>query len=75
MTKEYWDKKHVGTFDGEWAIKPSIFAEYAIKFFPKEGKVLEIGTGKGVDAGFFHSLGYEVVATDFSWDCCVKINI
>lgn len=66
MTQEYWDKKHLGTFDGDWASKPSKFSEYAVSFFPKTGKVLEIGTGKGGDANFFRSLGYEVVATDFS---------
>jgi SAM-dependent methyltransferase len=66
MTKEYWDKKHTGNFDGDWAIKPSMFAEYVVNFFPKKGRILEIGTGKGGDAGFFYSLGYEVVATDFS---------
>ena len=66
MTQAYWNKKHTGNFDGDWSNKPSIFAEYAVEFFPKEGKILEIGTGKGGDAGFFHSRGYEVVATDFS---------
>ena len=66
MTKEYWDKKHIGNFDGDWFSKPSQFAQYAVSFFPKTGKILEIGTGKGGDANFFQSLGYEVIATDFS---------
>src|SRR3989344_2011434 len=66
MTQKYWDKLHTGKFDGDWASKPSQFAEYAVNFFPKTGKILDIGTGKGGDANFFQSLGYEVVATDFS---------
>src|SRR3989344_3273286 len=66
MTQKYWDKLHTGKFDGDWASKPSQFAEYAVNFFPKTGKILEIGTGKGGDANFFQSLGYEVIATDFS---------
>ncbi len=72
MTKEYWDKKHTGTFDGDWASKASQFAEYAVSFFPKTGKILEIGTGKGGDANFFQSLGYEVIATDFSHEALKK---
>lgn len=67
MTREYWNRKFAEKgFNGDWAIKPSMFSEYAVAFFPKTGKILEIGTGNGGDANYFQSLGYEVIATDFS---------
>lgn len=66
MTQEYWDKKHSGILDSKITSEPSAFARYAVDFFPKTGKILDIGTGKGGDANFFKSLGYEVIATDFS---------
>jgi len=67
MTIEYWNKTHTEKYSkADWAYKPSIFATQAIKFFPKTGKLLEIGTGQGGDADYFQSLGYEVTATDYS---------
>ena len=67
MTVEYWNKTHTEKYSkADWSTKPSIFAEQAVKYFPEQGKVLEIGTGQGGDAEYFHSLGYEVVATDYS---------
>lgn len=66
MTREYWDKKFIQVWDNDISLIPSIFAKYAVSFFPKHGKILEIGTGKGGDANFFQLLGYEVVATDYS---------
>ena len=67
MTQEYWDKAHIEKYSkAEWAYKPSIFAEQAVKFFPKTGRLLEIGTGQGGDADYFQSLGYKVIATDYS---------
>ncbi len=67
MTKEYWNEKHTEYYKkSDWADKPTIFSQYVIKYFPKAGKILEIGTGQGRDANFFRSFGYKVVATDFS---------
>lgn len=67
MSKEYWNKKHSEDYSKtDWAYKPSIFATQAIKYFPSTGKILEIGTGQGGDAEYLHSLGYEVIATDYS---------
>ena len=67
MTSVYWNKAHVEKYSkSDWAFKPSIFAKEAIEYFPKSGKLLEIGTGQGGDADFFQSLGYEVVATDYA---------
>lgn len=67
MPKEYWDKKHATVYrQADWSNKPSIFSTQAIKYFPPSGKILDIGTGQGNDAEYFHKLGFEVVATDFS---------
>ncbi len=67
MNNEYWDKKHKEKYSKEkWAGTPSKFAAFAIDYFPKEGRILELGTGQGGDAMFFDRQGYEVIATDFS---------
>lgn len=64
--KEFWDKKLKKYSVEDWANKPSIFAEWAIQYFSKNGKILELGAGIGQDSIFFAKNGYEVVATDFS---------
>lgn len=67
MTRQYWDKIHLEKYSkADWAHQPSIFVKEVTSFFPRSGKVLEIGTGQGADAEYLHSLGYEVVATDYS---------
>ena len=48
----------------DWIDKPSLFAETAITYFPKAGKILELGAGQGQDSRFFAGRGYEVVSTD-----------
>jgi SAM-dependent methyltransferase len=48
----------------DWIDKPSLFAQDAIKYFPKSGKVLELGAGQGQDTRFFAEHGYDVVSTD-----------
>lgn len=48
----------------DWIDKPSLFAQDAIKYFPKSGKVLELGAGQGQDTRFFAERGYDVVSTD-----------
>ncbi|MDE2040962.1 MAG: class I SAM-dependent methyltransferase [Patescibacteria group bacterium] len=67
MTREYWDKKHTNDYSRkDWADKASIFSVQVVKFFPRTGNILEIGTGQGGDANYFQSLGYTVTATDYS---------
>src|SRR3989338_2155736 len=66
MSEEYWNKKHFAGWSSGVDLKPSLFVQDAVKYFPAGGRVLDIGTGKGGDANFFKSKGYEVVATDFS---------
>lgn len=67
MSEKYWDTTHLEKYkNSDWVKKSSIFSKFAVDFFLKTGKLLEIGTGQGGDANFFNLLGYEVTATDFS---------
>jgi SAM-dependent methyltransferase len=59
-----WNELHETYKEKDWVKVPSIFAEQAIDYFPKTGKVLELGAGHGQDSIFFASKGYEVVSTD-----------
>jgi len=59
-----WSDLHETYKQQDWIDKPSIFAEQAIKYFPKQGKVLELGAGQAQDGCFFALQGYEVTATD-----------
>lgn len=46
--------------------KPSLFAEWAIQYFPKNGKITDIGGGQGQDSVFFANAGYNVTLIDIS---------
>ncbi len=64
MSKEWIDIHQNVYAASDWIDKPSIFAETAVTYFPKSGKVLELGAGQGQDSRFFAERGYEVVSTD-----------
>lgn len=64
MGDNVWSDLHKTYKQQNWIDKPSIFAEQAIQYFPKSGKVLELGAGQAQDGCFFASQGYEVTATD-----------
>lgn len=64
--QKYWEGKHKKYNLADWIEKPSLFAEFAVKYFPKQGKVLDLGAGQGQDSRYFSSLGYEVISTDLS---------
>ncbi|NUM25357.1 MAG: class I SAM-dependent methyltransferase [Candidatus Buchananbacteria bacterium] len=68
MIRKFWNRKHEGyRKEHNWAKEKPIFAELCAKnYFPKTGKLLEIGCGQGRDAAFFAGLGYTVTATDIS---------
>lgn len=68
MIRKFWNRKHEGYRKGtNWANELPLFAEMCVKnYFPKTGKLLEIGCGQGRDAAFFASQGYDVTATDIS---------
>ena len=73
MTSEYWSKKHIEHYKpAHWMGRPTIFAEQVVEYFPKQGKLLDIGTGQGQDASFFQSLGYEVTGIDYA-DAAIQI--
>lgn len=59
-----WKSFHINYRDQEWVDKPSIFAEEALPYFCKTGRVLDLGAGVGQDSLYFTGKGYEVVSTD-----------
>ncbi len=61
----HWDHRREAYQTLGLADKPSIFAETAVAYFPKDARVLELGAGNGQDSRFFASEGFEVVSTDF----------
>lgn len=65
---ELWNKKQHKYDQEDWVDKPSIFATWAIQFFPPQGKLLEAAAGNGQDGRFFAKQGFQVTSTDFSPD-------
>jgi len=59
-----WKELHSNYQEQDWIEKPSLFAETAIHYFPKSGRILELGAGHGQDSIFFAKRGYDVVSTD-----------
>ena len=70
---DWWNTKHHKYASEDWIDKPSIFAQWSIKYFPKNGKILELGAGHGQDSRYFSENGYEVLSTDFS-DSAIKFQ-
>jgi len=64
--KKYWEEKHLRYSKQDWIGKPTLFAQFAFKYFPSQGSVLDLGCGHGQDSRFFAENGYEVVGTEFS---------
>lgn len=64
--KKYWEVKHIRYSKKDWIDKPTIFAKFALPYFPKNGKILDLGCGQGQDSRFFANKNYEVVATEYS---------
>lgn len=71
--KKYWKDIHKIYSKKDWINKPAIFAEFVLKYFPKKGKLLELGAGQGRDSRFFAKKGYKVVSTDLS-EYALKIS-
>jgi SAM-dependent methyltransferase len=65
MSKQYWTKAHASYSQVDWIKKPSHFAKFAIQYFPKDGKILDLGAGQGQDSRFFAKSGYQVTSTDY----------
>ncbi|MGZ6005794.1 MAG: methyltransferase domain-containing protein, partial [Candidatus Saccharimonadales bacterium] len=64
MDKNIWSDLHRLYSQQDWVDKPSIFAQTAIKYFPKSGSILELGAGQAQDSRFFAEQGYKVTSTD-----------
>jgi len=65
-SKKFWDE-HFKKMDEEgWSDYPSLFAQFSISYFPKDGKILDLGAGVGGDSRYFASYGYRVTSTDIS---------
>lgn len=64
MDDKNWTNLHKNYSKQDWIRKPSIFAEQAVEYFPKQGKILEIGSGHGQDGLFFASHDFSVISTD-----------
>lgn len=65
-TKDFWEEWWEKEDENGWDDTPSIFAQFAISYFPKEGRLLELGAGLGKDSRYFAQHGLYVVSTDFS---------
>jgi len=68
-----WKLIHKKYARAEWIQKPTLFAKFAIRYFPPHGAVLDLGAGQGQDSRFFATRGYRVVSTDFS-PLAIKIS-
>ncbi|HTH71977.1 MAG TPA: methyltransferase domain-containing protein [Candidatus Pristimantibacillus sp.] len=60
-----WKKHHQKYYKAaDWIDKPALFAQDAISYLPKTGKILDLGAGQGQDSRYFAEHGYDVVSTD-----------
>lgn len=64
MDSRRWVNKHEDYSKQDWVTKPSIFAKQAFEYFPKSGRILELGAGHGQDGIYFASRGFDVLSTD-----------
>lgn len=64
MDNKNWTNLHKNYSKQDWINKPSIFAEQSLEYFPKHGRLLEIGAGHGQDGIYFASRGFDVTSTD-----------
>lgn len=73
MLKDYWKKTHEIYSKKDWINNTTIFAQFAVGYFPKQGKLLDLGAGQGQDSRYFAELGYDVTSTDIS-DSALKLS-
>jgi SAM-dependent methyltransferase len=73
MLKDYWKKTHEIYSKKDWINNTTIFAQFALGYFPKRGKLLDLGAGQGQDSRYFAKLGYDVISTDTS-DFALKLS-
>ncbi len=63
-TKNHWISKLADYDKASWSTAHTVFSLETKKYFPKTGRILELGAGLGQDSKWFESLGYDVVASD-----------
>lgn len=73
MLKDYWKKTHEIYSKKDWINNTTIFAQFAVVYFTKQGMLLDLGAGQGQDSRYFAKLGYDVTSTDIS-DLALKIS-
>lgn len=64
--ESFWNQKYSKESERRKPSNHSAFVESCLQYFPKQGRILELGTWGGEDALFLSRKGYSVVATDFS---------
>lgn len=67
MNDSYWTDKRKA-YEKSEGLAPSIFAEFAIAYFPERGAILELGAGRGQDSIYFAEQSYRVESTDLVLD-------
>lgn len=65
MYRMVWERRYLNVKSAEGR-KPSLFSSEVIGYFPRQGKILELGAAFGQDSRFFAERGYDVVGTDFA---------
>lgn len=63
---EYWNAKHKRYANTDWIAQPSLFAQFAETYFPRQGHILDLGAGQGQDTRYFAQHGYTVTSLDLS---------
>lgn len=64
MSDDVWKDLHANYEKQDWVKKPSLFAQTVIQYFPRKGKILELGAGHGQDSVYFAENNFDVVSTD-----------
>lgn len=64
--KDFWEKDHKIYAEKGWVNNTTIFSQFAVGYFPKQGKLLDLGAGQGQDSRYFAKMGYNVTSTDIS---------
>ncbi len=64
--ENYWAKQHTEYATKNWIDKTTLFAQFAVIYFPPKGKILELGAGQGQDSRFFAKKGFDVTSTDLA---------
>lgn len=69
---EWWDNRFKAR--GLKVMSHERILEEDLKYFPKEGKVLDIACGDGRNAIYLAEAGYEVMAVDFSEEALKRLD-